>query len=147
MLDRDVIRVDIWVPNQKRYLKLIGNIAEEVIHALDDDGGDHEALAFHLNLVLTEALVNAIEHAIDESPEQLVRVSISVEDGDLCARVYDHGHGFDIDQIPYPNLDIPEEKGRGIFLMRTLMDAVRYRKSGSGNVLEMRKRLACGPPA
>jgi len=62
MFDGDDIHVDIVVPNKKRYLSLIGNIAEEVARALDNYGGDREALAYHLNLVLTEAMVNAIEH-------------------------------------------------------------------------------------
>jgi serine/threonine-protein kinase RsbW len=141
MLNTDDIHVDIVVPNKKRYLSLIGNIAEEVARALANYGGDRDALAFHLNLVLTEAMVNAIEHSTPIDTEQTVRVCIFIEEEDLCVRVYDHGQGFDIDGIPMPDPDDLSERGRGIFLIRSLMDAVKYRKTEAGNVLEMHKRL------
>ena len=64
-----------------------------------------------------------------------------IEENDLCVRVYDHGQGFDIDLVPEPDLDELPERGRGLFLIRTLMDAVSYRRIEGGNVLEMHKRL------
>lgn len=141
MFDEDDIHVDIVVPNKKRYLSLIGNIAEEVARALDNYDGDREALAYHLNLVLTEAMVNAIEHSSPHDTDHTVRVCIYIEQDDLCVRVYDHGHGFDIDLVPFPDVEELSERGRGIFLIRTLMDEVSYRKTEAGNVLEMHKRV------
>lgn len=135
------IHLEIVVPNQKRYLSLIGNIAEELARALEDYSGDREALAFHLNLVLTEAMVNAIEHSAPSDHRDTVRVCICIEDKDLCVRVYDHGQGFDLEAVPTPDFDGLDERGRGIFLMRTLMDGVTYRHTESGNVLEMVKKL------
>jgi serine/threonine-protein kinase RsbW len=108
---------------------------------LDNYGGDREALAYHLNLVLTEAMVNAIEHSSPNDTDNTVRVCIFIEQDDLCVRVYDHGQGFDIDLVPSPDIDELSERGRGIFLIRTLMDDVSYRKTEAGNVLEMHKRL------
>jgi len=141
MFDEDDIHVDIVVPNKKRYLSLIGNIAEEVARALDNYAGDREALAYHLNLVLTEAMVNAIEHSTLNDTDNTVRVCIFIEQDDLCVRVYDHGQGFDIDLVPSPDIDELSERGRGIFLIRTLMDEVSYRRTEAGNVLEMHKRV------
>jgi serine/threonine-protein kinase RsbW len=141
MINEEDIHVDIVVPNKKRYLSLIGNIAEEVVRALANYGGDRDALAFHLNLVLTEAMVNAIEHSAPTDSEHTVRVCIFIEDEDLCVRVYDYGQGFDIDVIPTPAPDDLSERGRGIFLIRSLMDVVKYRRTDAGNVLEMHKRL------
>lgn len=141
MSSSDDIHVDIVVPNKKRYLSLIGNIAEEVARALDHYDGDREALAYHLNVVLTEAMVNAIEHSTAEDVEQTVRVCIFIEQDDLCVRVYDHGQGFDIETIPDPDNEHLSERGRGIFLIRTLMDSVTYCRHEEGNILEMHKRL------
>lgn len=138
------IHVDIVVPNKKRYLSLIGNIAEEVARALENYTGDRESLAYHLNLVLTEAMVNAIEHSSPTDNEQTVRVCIYIEENDLCIRVYDYGQGFDLESVPPPSLDALcdlNERGRGVFLIRTLMDGVAYKKTDTGNVLEMHKRL------
>lgn len=135
------IHLEIVVPNKTRYLSLIGNIAEEVARALDDYAGDREALAYHLNLVLTEAMVNAIEHTQPDDDGQTVRVCIFIADKDLRIRVHDHGEGFDLDAVPQPDFDQLDERGRGIFLIRNLMDAVDYRRTECGNVLEMHKRL------
>lgn len=139
---REEISVDIVVPNKTRYLGLIGNIAEQLAQELDAYSGDRDMLAYHLNLVLTEAMVNAIQHAVPGDESKTVRVSIRIEDEDLCIRVYDQGQGFDLDAIATPDFETLNETGRGIFFMRTLMDSVCYHKANGGNVLEMRKALA-----
>jgi serine/threonine-protein kinase RsbW len=141
MFSSDDIHLDIVVPNKKRYLSLIGNIAEEVARALDNYAGDREALAYHLNVVLTEAMANAIDHCASSDEDQTVRVCIFIEEDDLCVRVYDHGQGFDLALVPEPDLEDLSERGRGLFLIRTLMDAVTYTRIDGGNVLEMHKRL------
>lgn len=138
------IHIEIVVPNETRYLSLIGNIAEQVAEALDDYAGDRSALAFHLNLVLTEAMMNVIEHADPSQAEKTVRICIRIEGTSLVIRVYDQGQGFDLNSIPCPDFEQQpySERGRGIFVIRSLMDCVAYRRTESGNVLEMHKKLA-----
>jgi serine/threonine-protein kinase RsbW len=140
MCAENVIHLEIVVPNQTRYLSLIGSIAEVVARALEDYTGDREDLAYHLNLVLTEAMVNAIEHAPSDD-QHTVRVCIYIKDKNLYIHVYDQGQGFDLEAVPSPDFDALPERGRGLFLIRTLMDGVVYRKTERGNVLEMYKRL------
>lgn len=135
------MNVDIIVPNQTRYLRLIGNIAEQIAKELDAEGSDPDTLAYHLNLVLTEAVANAIEYGGDKQTDNTVKVCLSIEDHDLRIKVYDHGQGFDIANLPMPDLDQLNERGRGIFFIKNLMDSVAYHKSEQGNVLEMRKSL------
>jgi serine/threonine-protein kinase RsbW len=137
------IEVEITVPNQTRYLSLIGRIGEDLARELNNFKGDREALAHHLNVVLTEAMVNAIKHANAADPEKEVQIRIRISTKELCIRVYDCGQGFDLNAIPSPAFDTDqlEEKGRGIFIIRSLMDSVNYRKIKGGNVLEMKKAL------
>ena len=59
----NIVNVDIVVPNQTRYLGLIGNIAEQIAKELDGFTGDRDTLAYHLNLAVTEAMVNAIRYS------------------------------------------------------------------------------------
>lgn len=139
--ERD-IHVDVVVPNKKRYLSLIGNIAEEVARAIENYAGDREALAYHLNVVLTEAMANAIDHSNPTSEEQTVRVCIFIEADDLCVRVYDQGAGFDLGLVPEPDPEMLLERGRGLFLIRQLMDEVSYTRAHGENILEMHKRLS-----
>lgn len=140
-MEGNTIEVDIKVPNKTKYLSLIGKIGEDIARELERYSGDKEVLAYHLNLVLTEAMVNAIKHSGPKEPEKLVRIVISLHSDDLTIRVYDDGQGFDINSIPAPNFDDLEDRGRGIFLIRSLMDSVCYRKNCKENILEMKKKL------
>jgi serine/threonine-protein kinase RsbW len=136
------IDLDIVIPTQTRYLSLIGNIMEQLAHGLEEYAGDRDFLAYHLNLALTEAIANAIEHAGKDNGHKIVRVSIHVQGKNLCIQVYDQGRGFDLAKVPCPDPEELCERGRGIFFIRTLMDYVDYHRTETGNVLEMRKKLA-----
>lgn len=137
-----ILNVDIEVPNETRYLRLIGNIAEQIAKDLESGNDDCDTLAYHLNLVLTEAVANAIQHGSPDDPKNTVRICISVEDKNLCVRVFDHGQGFNMEAVPTLEFADLDEHGRGIFFIRSLMDSVEYHKTESGNVLEMLKKLA-----
>lgn len=140
-MEGNSIEFDIKVPNKTRYLSLIGKIGEDIARELDRYGGDRDTLAYHLNVVLTEAMVNAIKHAGPNEPEKLVRIVIAIKADEMTIRVYDDGQGFDINEIPPPNFEDLEDRGRGIYLIRSLMDSVCYWKSRRENVLEMKKKL------
>jgi len=135
------IEVDIKVPNQTRYLSLIGKIGEDIARTLKKYKGDREELAYHINLVLTESMTNAIRHAHEGDPSKEVHITISIRDNILSIKVYDQGQGFDISTIPTPKFRCLEEHGRGVFIIHTLMDSVTYRKYNGGHVLEMVKAL------
>lgn len=138
------IEMLIKVPNQTRYLGLIGKIGEELAKQLQQYQGDRDALANHINLVLTEATVNAIRHANAGDPDEEVKIRITLTDDDLLLQVFDHGKGFDLASITddgdEQGLEL-ECHGRGIYIMRALMDSVEYYPVDDGNVLEMHKRL------
>lgn len=138
----DNLKIEVIVPNHTRYLSLVGCVGEVVAKELASYSGNPETLAYHLNLVLTEAVNNAIEHSFSEDPELKVRVTIQVKEGTLCIKVHDHGQGFDLNAVPLPDLDHPGEGGFGLYFIKTLMDSVCYRRLKHGNVLEMRKRLS-----
>lgn len=137
-----VIQVDVIIPTQTKYLNLIGSIGEHIAKELEDFSGDREALAYHLNLVLTEATANAIRHATtDNDPKDSVRITIYITENELNIKVYDHGQGFDLETVPIPDFDHPKEGGMGLFLIRTLMDTVRYTREENCNILEIIKYL------
>jgi len=135
------IELDIKVPNQTRYLSLIGRIGEDIAREIDRFSGDRETLAYQLNLVLTEAMTNAIKYGKCDKNEDKVHIVINIGENELFIRIFDFGQGFDINEIPAPDFDMLEDRGRGIFLIKTLMDSVQYVKHSTGNVLEMIKQL------
>jgi len=138
------LEVDITVPSQTCYLSLIGKIGEDVARSLSRYTGDREELAYHLNTVLTEAITNVIVHANEGDPSRTVHLTIEVGENRLYIRVYDEGHGFDAASLALPPLPSPDalsERGRGIFIIRALMDSVTYRRINGKHVLEMVKHL------
>jgi len=140
-MKKNHLEVDIKVPNQTRYLSLIGRIGEDIAKELDRYSGNRETVAHHINLVLTEAMANAIKYAGPGDREKMVHICITICASEIMIRVYDHGQGFDINNVPPPNFEELEDRGRGIFIIKSLMDSVAYKKLSSGNVLEMSKKL------
>ncbi|PLX93610.1 MAG: anti-sigma factor [Desulfuromonas sp.] len=143
------LEVDIKVPNQTKYLSLIGKIGEDVAYTLKKFNDNREELAYHINLVLTEAMANAIKHANQNDPNKEVHITICLSDNNLCIKVYDQGQGFDISEIKQIEAKPEDDHGRGIFLIHALMDTVTYTRCCNGHVLEMNKTFnsETGPEA
>jgi serine/threonine-protein kinase RsbW len=138
------IDIDITVPGHTRFLRMISRVGENIAHELDCPESVRETLSSQLAVVLTEGLVNAIKHANSGDPNKEIHLRINVSNKNMIVRIYDDGVGFDLKTIPSPDFTSNEleEKGRGIFILRSMMDTVKYSRSNGGNVLEMRKKLA-----
>jgi serine/threonine-protein kinase RsbW len=136
-----VVQVEVIIPTQTKYLDLIGSIGERLARELEDFSGDQAALAYQLNLVLTEATANAIKHSCRGMPGQTVRICIHIQNAELDIKVYDHGQGFDLETVPTPDFEHPKEGGMGLFFIRSIMDSVTYTKGDGCNVLELKKDL------
>jgi serine/threonine-protein kinase RsbW len=90
---------------------------------------------FHKLLVAaTEAVNNGIFHANKSNPEKKVTIVCAVTEKMLSCSVRDEGRGFNSVNIPSPldEKNLLNEHGRGIFLMRTLMDTVEFVKHKDG---------------
>lgn len=91
-----------------------------------------------LEIALREALANAVFHGNrqDETKRVLVRAYCDPTQGIVIA-VRDQGTGFDPDEVPDPRTEDRQllSHGRGIFLMRELMDHIEHRKGGREVVL------------
>ena len=88
----------------------------------------------NISIALMEAVDNAIKHGNNENDEKLVEIDFESKPGELVFIVKDEGGGFDEKAIQDPTEvidDIEAEGGRGIFMMRTLTDAVNYYEEGS----------------
>ncbi len=94
---------------------------------------DDDRLRLNLRVSLSEALANAMLNGNRTDPEKTVRVDARLGPGRIVIRVTDEGGGFDPDDLPDPTL--PEYRshgrGRGIFLIRHLMDAVEFNDRGN----------------
>ncbi len=88
---------------------------------------------------LTEAVNNAIVHGNKSNPAKKVRVRCEILPGWLLFTVEDDGRGFKVDQVknPLKEENLMRESGRGIFLMRTLMDKVEFEPTTGGTQVRL----------
>jgi len=108
-------------------------------------GGFGDKDVYNIQLAADEAASNIIEHAYEGVSDGVLELSCGVKANVITIILVDHGESFDPSEIPMPDLkaDLSERKigGLGIFLMRKLMDEVRYEvKPNKNNVLTMIKR-------
>lgn len=102
-------------------------------------------LMLNLPVALTEALSNAILRGNADDPRKHVRVRAHVDHHMLVVEVTDQGAGFNLDSCtidPTTPDRLESEDGRGLFLMRKLMDSVECRGDGDGNVVRLTLRRA-----
>jgi anti-sigma regulatory factor (Ser/Thr protein kinase) len=99
-----------------------------------------------LNVVLDEAVSNAINHGYDAGVRGEIAVRLRRAPDGVLLEVEDDGRPFDPLQAPPPDLTLSLERrpigGLGIHLIRNLMDEVSYARVGGRNVLKMVKHLA-----
>ncbi len=97
-------------------------------------------LNLNFRVGLTEALSNAMLYGNGSDPEKRVRVEVDVRVEEVAVRVTDQGVGFDPASIPDPTLpdNLTKSGGRGIFLMKALMDEVQFNDRGNSVTLVLR---------
>lgn len=109
-------------------------------------GGFSDRDVYNIQLATDEAASNIIEHAYEGVSDGLLDISCGVNGSAITIVLVDHGESFDPSDVPAPDLkaDLSERKigGLGIFLMRKLMDEVRYEAEPrkNRNTLTMIKR-------
>lgn len=110
-------------------------------------------LSLNFRVSLMEALSNAMIYGNDQDPAKRVRVEVSLLERSVTARITDEGAGFDPEVVPDPTIpdNLCKEGGRGLFLMRELMDEVRYNERGNSVTLILHlpspERIAHEAPA
>jgi len=94
-----------------------------------------------IEMAVLEALANAVIHGNGDSSGKSVYVTCRCYmDGEVAITVRDEGKGFDSSTVPDPTFleNLLFTHGRGIFLMKTLMDEVSFEEGGA--VVMMRKK-------
>ena len=126
------------VPNDVRAIER----AVEVVVGRCQTCSDGESRRFRLNfrVALAEALANAMLYGNGPDPAKRVQVHVNVTSLAVSARVTDQGNGFDPDAVEDPTTpeNLVRPGGRGLFLMRQLLDEVHYNERGNSVTLILR---------
>jgi anti-sigma regulatory factor (Ser/Thr protein kinase) len=95
-------------------------------------------------LAVDEAVTNIIEHGYDEGADGSIEIEVEADDDQFKIMIRDSGRVFNPESIPNPDMKEHvtrgHKKGLGIFLMRQIMDEVRYKfRDGVKNELTLVK--------
>ena len=127
-------------PARFEFLDEIRDMVAEVARA----GGFSEKAIYSLQLAADEAASNIIEHAYEGESDASLFVTCDIKNDEIIITMRDTGKPFNPKTVKEPNLkaDLSERQigGLGVYLMRKLMDNVKYESSGAGNLLTMTKR-------
>ena len=122
----------------------IGRLADFI-----EDMGNEFSLApdiiFNLNLVLEEAVANIINYAYPKDEHESIYLSARMHEDSIVLVLTDTGKEFDPTMAPEVDVTLSAEErqigGLGIFLIRQIMNEVRYERIDGKNVLTLEKKL------
>ena len=129
--------VDVDIPSDVRYIE---RVVELIRRECKDMAFGERQVMLNVPVALTEALSNAILRGNREDPGKQVHVHARVDSEQLVVEVVDEGVGFDLERCmrdPTTPENIEREYGRGLFLMRKLMDRVERIDAGQGSLVRM----------
>ncbi|MGH7528929.1 MAG: ATP-binding protein [Gemmatimonadales bacterium] len=121
-------------------LGLVGDAVELVARHLPPGTLSPRRLSFNFRTAFAEALGNAIRYGTGEDPRKTVRVHVELGSDAVRIHVLDEGGGFDFRTVPDPTQpeNVAREDGRGLFVMRQLVDEVAFNEKGNGICLTWR---------
>ncbi len=129
--------VQLLMPSSVEHLDLVQRVAEETARM----AGFPEDDRIDIGLAVREGAVNAMKHAhgFDASKPVDVRFTTNCERFEIC--VSDQGSGFDPAGIPDPTQteNVWKTSGRGLLLIRSLVDSVDFRVDENGVTLVLVK--------
>lgn len=136
---------------QLDYVLELPNDLRAIAHSVDyladkgrDVGFDQDRLRLNFRVGLTEALANAMLYGNCRDPRKRVKVVARLTAELIEVQVTDEGRGFDPHAVLDPTLPANRARsgGRGIFLIRQLMDRVEFNERGNSITMVLLSRNA-----
>ena len=135
VISRDTIKV----PSDLAFLPDVDAFIEETLR----DYGVDEPVIADIAISVSELVNNAVLHGNRLSPDKLVTVKIARRDNIVTLTVSDEGTGFNPDDIEDPLADenLLKEIGRGLFIVKSLMDEVDVNPTAQGTSISITKAV------
>lgn len=136
----ETLKDRLVVTNDTKYLIVVREFISRLVQQSRLSRDDENKII----LAVDEAVTNIIEHGYDDGVEGSIEIEVEVDEAQFKVMIRDTGRIFNPESIPTPDLTdhvkLGKKKGLGIFLMRQIMDEVRYRfKDGIKNELTLVK--------
>jgi serine/threonine-protein kinase RsbW len=138
----EILKDRLVVTNDTKHLIVVRDFISRLIRQSKLPREDENKVI----LAVDEAVTNIIEHGYDEGTEGSIEIEVEVDGNHFKVVIHDQGRLFNPESIPDPDMKDHVQKGYkkglGIFLMRQIMDEVRYKfKDGVKNELTLVKYI------
>ena len=113
-------------------LSVADGVCKRILSELEGNGfGQDDIFAIHL--AIGEAFLNAVKHGNKMNSARKVKIEYSVGSDRFEVSITDEGDGFDPESVPDPRVgeNLYKPEGRGLLLMKSYMDVVKYNESGN----------------
>lgn len=113
-------------------------IRSKVNHFLKDLLHDR---SIFIQIAINEAVNNAILHGNKNCPNKQVQIALKTKDDQLIIKIKDSGNGFegnkkvDFLEKNYEKHGILKESGRGLLIIRQVVDELKYNEKGNEMIL------------
>jgi serine/threonine-protein kinase RsbW len=130
-------RLTLTLPSDLRML----SVARAFVEAAAQASGLDRPTVHAVVLATMEAVSNIVRHAHHNRPEAQVQIESRLHPDAFEIALHDEGEPFDITAVPHLDPEELRDGGRGVFMMRALMDELTcHRRGDRGNILRMVKR-------
>lgn len=139
-MQKPVITGDtIVIPSNQNYLADVDTFLEGALRSY----GVADSVIADIAISVSELVNNAIIHGNRSAPDRSVTVRVGQANGKVSIAVSDQGHGFNPEKIENPIEDdnLLKEVGRGIFIVRALMDSVDIDATPDGTTIVITKAI------
>ena len=129
MVSRAPINVSIVVKSRP---SAVVEVCEQVLSKLESYGFDKDDI-FAVHLALEEAFLNAVKHGNKMDSSKDVKLEYSVDFDKVEISLTDEGDGFEPASVADPRYgeDLYKPGGRGLLLMNSYMDVVKFNERGN----------------
>ena len=127
--------MELKISSDPRWLRVVRAMMEEVSRLAGFSDGERCDVV----IAVDEALSNVMKHSYKGDPNGQVSLSCVADNGCLEIVLRDQGAALDAKCLDPPPPDEIRVGGRGIYLMRSTMDAVEFERQGDMNVVRLRK--------
>ena len=116
---------------------------EQTAETLASEAGIEEDSRFGITMAVREAAANAVFHGNKGEAAKQITASFENTGKSLIFCIADQGEGLDPDTLPDPLApeNLLRGSGRGIFLIRSFMDEVHFRRLHPGTELTLIKHF------
>ena len=128
----------VTISSQLKELNRIERLTEKIAKKLDFSEDQQDNLA----IAVTEAVGNAIVHGNKKDPNKKVYIAFQLGEDWVEVSVRDEGEGFDPKTLsdPLDPNNLMKESGRGIFILKSLMDDVSFSFTSKGTTIRFRMK-------